>query len=337
MERAVDGPFGPKLKAGNVSYIQDVITDFKSLKRFLSVEKNLGNKMYPNMLKGVLASGRVKEISGINNSDQYLPGYENDKKVKIQILGPYPEKIGDTLCLRWFESDGGKTKNGHSVICKLMYDNVKILLGGDLNIPAEKHLLKMHTGIDPDSKSPADRENLTARARAIFESDIAKACHHGSADFTNLFLSAINPMATIISSGDNESHSHPRPDALGAFGKFSRGDRPLIFSTELARSSSEKIKNPFKLRQEIVDLYSKKDKATEQTTKDKIQKKIDSTLSILERSVAVYGLINLRTDGKKVVIAQKLEAPRDATGEEWDIYRLEPVDGMLQFISKIKD
>src|SRR5687767_14023600 len=36
-------------------------------------------------------------------------------------------------------------------------------------------------------------------------------------------------------------YSHPRPDAVGAFGKFGRGDRPLIFSTELARSTRDLV------------------------------------------------------------------------------------------------
>lgn len=38
--------------------------------------------------------------------------------------------------------------------------------------------------------------------------------------------------------------------------------------------------------------------------------------------MAVYGAINLRTDGKRVVIAQKLERPRP-NGEKWDAHRLE--------------
>jgi hypothetical protein len=42
----------------------------------------------------------------------------------------------------------------------------------------------------------------------------------------------------------------------------------------------------------------------------------------LDRSIATYGAINLRTDGTKVVLAYKLEE-RSKT-EEWDIYTLEP-------------
>lgn len=57
---------------------------------------------------------------------------------------------------------------------------------------------------------------------------MAKACHHGSGDFRDDFLAGINALVTIISSGDNESYAHPRPDTLGAMGKAGRGTRPLI-------------------------------------------------------------------------------------------------------------
>ena len=69
-----------------------------------------------------------------------------------------------------------------------------------------------------------------------FEVDLAKSCHHGSSDFEIDFMKKINPFATVISSGDNEGHAHPRADAIGCAGKYSRGERPLVFSTELARS-----------------------------------------------------------------------------------------------------
>ena len=68
---------------------------------------------------------------------------------------------------------------------------------------------------------------------------IAKACHHGSADTLLPFMKSINPTATVVSSGDDEPHAHPRADALGAIAKCGRGNRPLILSTELARSSKD--------------------------------------------------------------------------------------------------
>jgi hypothetical protein len=57
-------------------------------------------------------------------------------------------------------------------------------------------------------------------------------------------------------------------------------------------------------------------------------------MSKLDRSVAVYGAINLRTDGNKGVFAQRLEraARKD---KKWDIYLLEEdKGGVLRFKSK---
>jgi hypothetical protein len=45
-------------------------------------------------------------------------------------------------------------------------------------------------------------------------------------------------------------------------------------------------------------------------------------------------MINVRTDGEKVIIAQKLERPRDLTSEKWDIHRLEPGNDGLEYQSK---
>lgn len=168
-----------------------------------------------------------------------------------------------------------------------MYRNLSVLLGGDLNVPSEKYLLEHYTAMDPDNAATADA--LVTSARQTFESDIAKACHHGSADFTDLFLRAVNALATVISSGDDEPHSHPRPDALGALGKWGRGPRPLLFSTELARSANENIKKPNELRARINALVAEKLAATTDAERQAAQDKLDDALATLERSVAVYG------------------------------------------------
>ena len=141
--------------------------------------------------------------------------------------------------------------------------------------------------------------------------DIAKSCHHGSADFSSEFLQVLNPIATVISSGDEEPHCHPRPDTLGTIGKYSRGERSLIFSTELARSGKE-----------FLELNKKTKKKEEQKEELSAQKK-------KERVVTVYGMINVRTDGEKVVIAQKLEAK--ASGRSWDKHMLVWKEDKQQF------
>jgi beta-lactamase superfamily II metal-dependent hydrolase len=110
------------------------------------------------------------------------------------------------------------TRNGHSVVLRLEFGDHKALLGGDLNIPAEQHLLDHYGDANP------------------FRVDVAKACHHGSSDFSVEFLKKVAPHATTISSGDNKSFDHPMADALGTVSRHSRGDHPLVFSTELGRA-----------------------------------------------------------------------------------------------------
>ncbi len=335
VERAGSDSLGPTKTIGGIKYLLDPIADPADLKVRLSNPGFIGTKQYPKMLERALGSGSVTQFRGIQAADGFIPGFEDDKALSLQVLGPCTETVEGKTALRWF-GDVGKTKNGHSVVLKLKYRDVKVMLGGDLNIPAEEHILKWHTNLAiPASAEGPETDALLAAARTVFQVDIAKACHHGSADFTSLYLRAVNPAATVISSGDDEPHAHPRPDALGAFGKFSRGDRPLIFSTELARSSNENIRDPRALRQEIRDLFDRREALEDPDKRASVDAAIDKTLAKLERSVAVYGLINLRTDGHKAILAQKLERPRAQTSQEWDVHQLEPdSSGTLRYVSK---
>jgi len=236
------------------------------------------------------------------------PAIYKNGDMKIEVLGPYSTEINGQAAFPVLENSKSKTKNGHSIILKLSIGKLKLLLGGDLNSSAEHYLFKQFTGINtkraneiirnPKSsnseklKAEEEIELAVKKAKSYFAADIAKCCHHGSPDFTNEFLRAVNPIATVISSGDEESYCHPRPDTLGTIGKFSRGERPLIFSTELARS-----------------------------TKEFIETNHLSELKKKERLVTVYGMINVRTDGDRIIIAQKLEKP--AAQKNWDIHKLE--------------
>lgn len=279
-------------------YITDLCdTDLDYKNRNHSVDK-------PGLFLNTMnKSSAPKESLRLGSSPLYKYG-----NMTMEIIGPVAEKINGKDALPVFGANKGKTKNGHSVVIKLTIGNLRLLLGGDLNTESEYHLLKHFSTIDVadikkqlknQSLSEIQKKDLESKlesaiinARKVLEVDIAKSCHHGSADFTSEFLRALNPIATIISSGDNEPHTHPRPDTLGTIGKHSRGERSLIFCTELARSGKEFI--------ELAKI---------DTTKKK------------ERVVTVYGMINVRTDGEKVIIAQKLEKP--ASGRGWDIHKLE--------------
>jgi len=149
---------------------------------------------------------------------------------------------------------------------------------------------------------------------------VAKGCHHGSDDVSYEFLQAMNATATVISSGDNESHSHPRPKIVAASGitgrVYVRDDElitPLIYSTEVSRSVS--FGEPTRLvHQDLTDengnILSVED--LDQTTVHYTVKKAGD-LSAQARSRefgrmkvvdgVVYGLVNVRTDGQRIFCA----------------------------------
>jgi len=157
--------------------------------------------------------------------------------VEMEVLGPVttnptgPIKLAafhdphDVTATTPFPSPTeSHTINGNSVVLKLKFGNQTFLFGGDLNQPAQKYLEDKYSPTNP------------------FSADVNKACHHGSSDFEVEYLKAVNPDATIFSSGDNGSYDHPLPDAMGAAAKHSQGDFPLVFSTELARETDSKGK-----------------------------------------------------------------------------------------------
>jgi beta-lactamase superfamily II metal-dependent hydrolase len=340
VERAADpvSSLGGFTKIRNRKYLSDIVEDDASMKALVGDATKRGRKNYPKTLYQAMTNPSNTNIrfQMLHRDQGYMPGYEADKPMSLEILGPVVERdASGRLALKYF-SNSGKTKNGHSISLMLRIGKIKILLAGDLNIEAENYLLNHYTGKDPQklvkqihketdptkiAKLRLKMSELIEKGRDVYRADIAKSCHHGSHHFTTEFLKSINALATIISSGDNESHGHPRPDALGAFGKYGRGERPLIFSTELARSHKEIIKKPFQFKRSI-KYYSKAiDKEPDPDKKKKLENKLNRLLDQIERTVAVYGMINVRTDGEHAIICQKLEKPR-SPAQKWDIHEL---------------
>ena len=211
--------------------------------------------------------GRLTKAQRVTSRDGTLPGFRTDDpaKLRVKVLGPVTTSNSGKVEYVTFpdphdhpslEPSSSHTRNGHSVVLKLRFGNHSFLFGGDLNIPAQKHLLKAHANDNP------------------FQVDVAKACHHGSSDFTVDFLKKVRPHVNVFSSGDNKSFDHPMADAVGATGRHTRGDHPLLFSTELARAEA--------------------------------------------RSGTHYGLINARSNGTILVMAQMKEQHKKA--DVWDSY-----------------
>jgi beta-lactamase superfamily II metal-dependent hydrolase len=341
VERAGGPNLGATAKVGRTTFQVDLALDSADLDAVINDPAKRGSKNYAKML----FEGRAKigghQMLGLKPSgdgsysvDSAPFDWLKTPGMRIEVLGPVMEPVGGGFGLRRLGSNDGVTKNGHSVVLKLVYKNVRLLLGGDLNIPSENLLLEKHTGLESPAGTAAGEEDLIKAARAVFEVDVAKSCHHGSADVSEVFLRCVNAAATVISSGDNEPHAHPRSDTLGLVGKSSRGRRPLIFCTELARSGKEKFDLSDERIDELVDKRRElKAMAANDPGRADLAKKIETLERLLGRAVATYGAIQLRTDGERVVLAYKVEQSSAAKG--WDIYKLEPSpSGELTYVSQ---
>jgi hypothetical protein len=336
MERVASASdiLGPRVSHGGQRYITDLIRDKAALENFVADAASVGRKIYPTMLKKALEANKFANFQALSAADQFVPGFTPDSStVSMELLGPVYEDVNGVPGLRWF-GDPGKTKNGHSVVVRIRYGEVTIFAGGDLNTESEALLLGHHSG-RPTPQTEEDLFEAADAAREKLSADFAKACHHGSADVSAAFLHALHPLATVISSGDDESFSHPRADTLGLIGKHSRGERPSIFSTELARSAPERIKNSRDLRRKLDECLAKLQTELSDSARKRVDKSIAEIREALGRSVATYGAINLRTDGDKAIVAQKLESAR-SNDKQWDIYQFERAKAgkPLEFVSK---
>lgn len=170
--------------------------------------------------------------------------------IKLRFLGPINIGDGDEPRVKKYDSDS-KTVNGNSVALKLEYKKAKILLCGDMHDKAELFML----------------DNIP---RSRLRAQVFKANHHGSQYFTTDFLNVIDPWISIVSSGNYNTHGHPRANLLGSLGRYApkKIGKPLLFSTELAA-----------------------------TFKKIPKKRIDDRSNYLYEK-RTYGLVNVRTNGE---------------------------------------
>jgi beta-lactamase superfamily II metal-dependent hydrolase len=270
-KKASDRPAGMDTEIGHTDITSGARTKLRSAFDDIDSARSMlaaGGLMptFRSFLDAVVAAkdqGRLGDMQRLTSRYDVVPGHAGSAgsvdRLRIEVLGPVPLSSSGIVQYPWL-TDDSHTINGHSLVLLLEYDTRRILLGGDLNAEAESYLLDHYAAALP------------------FTVDVAKACHHGSADFTVEFMDVVKPYATVFSSGDNENYAHPAADALGSAGKYSRGDRPLIWSTEIGRS--------YKNGGEAIH----------------------------------YGLVNCRTDGNQLAMAQMFE--KNKKGDMWDCYQL---------------
>jgi beta-lactamase superfamily II metal-dependent hydrolase len=284
---------GVPRKGKFITELLDGKTSFKSPKRPLA-------QQFAALAK--LVAKVPKNVKRIDHSIGFLPGYETGQNdVTIRVLGPILEDFGGGKGLRKLGSDS-VTVNGHSIVLRLDYGLAKILLTGDLNDASQRLLLSYH-------------------AEDVFAVDVGKACHHGSEEVDLAFLKAMRPRATVISSGDNEGFSHPRPFAMGGSARYGREGvdaqrkterilPPLVYSTELARSTKLEAATTVSVPDESDPAKLRDVPAAEAKVRAGAEEPRDFKETPLATGL-IYGLVNVRTDGTNILCAIHNEEKHD--------------------------
>ena len=221
-------------------------------------------------------------------NDKAFEFFRNDEhEIEITALGPFLTQIDNVTGLKFLakpaegprsedesidinDSDtkglsASHTINGHSIVFRLRYGGFSFLFTGDLNDEAGRNLARYHQ-----------------EGKINLRSDIFKVPHHGSADFSGAFISLTSPIISIVSSGDESAkkeYIHPRATLMGALGRHSRVNEPLIFVTELVAF--------FNLEGMV------------RLTEPEKEKKRGEFLAFSRKN---YGMVNARTDGKRLLV-----------------------------------
>ncbi|MCS7151682.1 MAG: MBL fold metallo-hydrolase [Endomicrobia bacterium] len=125
-----------------------------------------------------------------NNGIKYILAREGTKielDPRIEILILYPPK---NLV---FEDP-----NNNSVVIRIKYNKIAVMLTGDIEKDAEYEIL-----------------NIYKRRKELLEANILKVAHHGSAtSTTEIFLDTVMPEVAVISCGLNNRFGHPHPSVI---------------------------------------------------------------------------------------------------------------------------
>jgi hypothetical protein len=199
-----------------------------------------------------------------------------DPNVTIDVIGPCLDVVNGQSVFWWFKNES-RTINGHSVVLRLTYDRVSVLFCGDLNVEGAKSLLAQPT--------------LAGK----LDAHVFKAPHHGSHEFHQPFLEAVRPQVSVISSGDDPDHGHPRAVFVGGVGLASRSTSPLVFSTEIAATFVEAGEKADEERDTSIEAEDFRTGEANAKARRLFKRRL-------------HGMINVRTDGQAIYAARRVAA-----------------------------
>src|SRR3989344_5754827 len=148
---------------------------FNDSKTYQNLEANIDNKIKNKEIQKILAKrGMRLNLGGGAVIDILFP----DRDVSL-----------------WDTNEG-------SIVAKLSYKNISVMLTGDATSKTEEIIL--------DSYS-----------KGALASSILKVPHHGSRTFSlTAFVEAASPTYALISNGKDNNYGHPHPDTLETLSKF---------------------------------------------------------------------------------------------------------------------
>lgn len=275
----------------------------EDLLKFDTKQMNEPFKLWQNALKTYRKRGPIT-FRRLKIGDDDAFDFLAEENVKVEVLGPIPTKVGNTEGLLFLGSppkgprigqeslqtegkgfsgaSASHTINGHSVIFRMTYGSFNFLFTGDLNDQAGQILTRAHN-----------------KGELNLQAEVFKVPHHGSADFSGAFIQATSPIISIVSSGDESARKefiHPRATIMGALGKYGRVEEPLIFVTELVAffqvvgatiPECHKMKNNIAVVKDGIAVLDKKEAKKQ---------------SFFAFSRAAFGIVMVRTDGKRLLV-----------------------------------
>lgn len=130
-----------------------------------------------------------KQVVYLAKGDQVIL----DKGIFVDVLNPQRNNESDKLALKADKTD----ENESSLILKLNYNGISVLMTGDIDTTGEIFLMNQYSGTE------------------VMKADILKVSHHGSKYGTSdNFLEGVAPQLAVIQVGKN-NFGHPNPDIVG--------------------------------------------------------------------------------------------------------------------------